>query len=425
MKQKEIVNSLRILKQVIEAGFIQGKNVFVFGMGIPSDRVICYLKERGYTICGVLDNNPENWGKTFLGISVYSPTKLEEYRLNNIIVFTYSKWHTEMKKQLMKIGLSETQVICLLSDNQLPNEDSSFEAGIEKMQQSWLIYEQYREKYGEDTVFVVVPISLGDIYICCTLLDAFKTRIQQDFILMVHGKTGKKVAELFGLDNTLIISEEHMGALIQTVQIFGMDATKIYAVPVSFHYSIIDNILGYKGFNCMDLFKTALGLSAETFVMKPTAKIAGSKYHFTKKDIILIPYANSLPCFLPSFWEQLADRLCSMGYRVYTNSSNDLTEPVIEGTEKIFLSIEEMYAESNHCAGVVALRSGLCDIISSAQCKKVILYPDKGRKYGTLKDFFSLKEMGLCENATELIFEEGQETEILTDILARFEEKVL
>ena len=52
---------------------------------------------------------------------------------------------------------------------------------------------------------------------------------------------------------------------------------------------------------------------------------------------------------------------------------------------------------------VIAVRSGLCEVLSSAQCRKIVLYPKKARLgAGTSRDFFSLSAMGLCSDALEL-----------------------
>lgn len=420
MNQTDVENSLRLLEQLMNKGVLQEKEIFVFGMGVPGDRVICCLQKNGYMVSGVLDNNTKNYGKTFLGIPVSSPDILKTRNNSNIIVLTYSKWHNEMEQQLIKIGLLKEQVVCLLQEKQLPETDGSFEKALEDLDYSWEIYQHYRNQYGEDTCFVLVPISLGDVYICGTQIETLK-QFHSRVLFMVHGEAGKKVAQIFLKKDVQILSKEHMDALVRIARVFGRDLTNIYAVPVSFHYSIIDNLLGYNGFHCMDLFRFAMNLPFNAPIAVPQTFDENLELHLTKRDILLIPYANSLPCFSPSFWEEIAKRLYSKGYRVYTNSSNDITEPVIAGTEKIFLPLDNMMNEVSGCGGVIALRCGLCDIISAAQCKKIILYPNKGRRYGTLKNYFSLNEMGLCKDAEEIIFDEDRELEIVEEIMGHFD----
>jgi len=55
-------------------------------------------------------------------------------------------------------------------------------------------------------------------------------------------------------------------------------------------------------------------------------------------------------------------------------------------------------------AGIfIGLRSGLCDVISSAKAEKIIIYPDRVYQGGKYIDFYSLKNMGLSEEAEERI----------------------
>ena len=76
---------------------------------------------------------------------------------------------------------------------------------------------------------------------------------------------------------------------------------------------------------------------------------------------------------------------------------------MVKGTKGIFLTYAEMIAALPDAGGFIAVRSGLCDIICHASCKKVILYPE-GWLFGACStlDYFSLNKIGLCADAVEL-----------------------
>ena len=117
------------------------------------------------------------------------------------------------------------------------------------------------------------------------------------------------------------------------------------------------------------------------------------------------------------FWEHLADALKKKGYSVCTNVGT-AEEVAVLGTQPLDFSLE--YAkEILEIAGTfIGLRSGFCDLISQAECKKIIFYPD--RIYGTNEfiDFFSLSNMGLSDDITEIVFCKEKQEKIIEELLA-------
>jgi hypothetical protein len=70
----------------------------------------------------------------------------------------------------------------------------------------------------------------------------------------------------------------------------------------------------------------------------------------------------------------------------------------------------------------VGVRSGLCDIISSSSCRKAVLYEKDGYFYKCSPyDYFSLKKMGLCDDAVEIEYREDIKHQALEAILGIFE----
>lgn len=112
-------------------------------------------------------------------------------------------------------------------------------------------------------------------------------------------------------------------------------------------------------------------------------------------------------------------KLKEQGYKVCTNSGGD-SEPAIEGTIPLFFDIR--YAlETVEAAGyVVGLRSGLCDVISTAKAKKIIIYPDRFYGPDSFINFFSLNRMNLCDDAVELVWKDNVE-EMLELVLREIE----
>ena len=100
------------------------------------------------------------------------------------------------------------------------------------------------------------------------------------------------------------------------------------------------------------------------------------------KTVILSPYeqsisAHRLPRLKASFWEELANRLISLGYTVCTNCAETQAEPVIKGTRAIFPKLRDVAEVTEYAGIIVAVRSGIVDYISGTGALKVILYPTK------------------------------------------------
>jgi hypothetical protein len=125
--------------------------------------------------------------------------------------------------------------------------------------------------------------------------------------------------------------------------------------------------------------------------------------------ILLSPYSLSYCEYTLSdeFWRPIIDTLAARGYQLLTNCAGD--ERPLPRTEPIFLPYSISVPYLNHCAGFIGFRSGLCDIISTAACKKVILYSYEAmyNPDGVNLAFTGLKNMRLCDDAVELEFTEG------------------
>ncbi len=91
------------------------------------------------------------------------------------------------------------------------------------------------------------------------------------------------------------------------------------------------------------------------------------KYAIDRKTIILMPYAVSCQRWMTaSFWITLADLLSRAGFRLYTNVKDE-TEVPIPGTIPLVGSLNDVAVLSGECLAVIALRSGICDVLAFVQ----------------------------------------------------------
>lgn len=440
-------NLLETIKNTIEelesAHRLEDARIFLFGMNTPGDRIIQYLGARGYGVEKILDNNPKNQGQTLLGVPVCSPEFLRGTSHDNILVLIASRYYREMCTQLERMGLKEgSNIIKLLEFEtgiKVSDSQEAFDKAADRLKRCTEVYEQTVKDYEKDTHFLLCPIRAnGDMYIAASLMQGLRDKEGiKRLVLITVGGIGKKIAAMFGEEDCHTVSQEQMDALVYITGVLGGSSLRLHMFyPKAFSYGIFANMECYKGLNYMDLTAGGmLGLDIKTLNRTKTWRmqlgipeqiantgqnrcdLENENFRFSAKDILLAPYANSLPCFSPGFWKKLTEELQNAGYNVYTNSDGDM-EPAVEGTKPLFLPIGSMPEAMSGCAGFIAIRNGLCDVLSEASCRKIILYPNKGMGFGSVKDFYGLKAMGMCEDAVEIEYSEDRENEIIGMVVA-------
>ena len=92
------------------------------------------------------------------------------------------------------------------------------------------------------------------------------------------------------------------------------------------------------------------------------------------KTAIISPYAKSVASLPESLWTDMVSDLISSGYKVYTNTVGD--EKPLAGTKAISPSIAQMKSAVEQAGLFIGIRSGMCDVIKTADCRKIALYPD-------------------------------------------------
>ncbi|MCI9180628.1 MAG: hypothetical protein HFG50_11600 [Lachnospiraceae bacterium] len=92
------------------------------------------------------------------------------------------------------------------------------------------------------------------------------------------------------------------------------------------------------------------------------------------KSVILSPYAKSVTAIKKEIWAQIIQDYQNKGYVCYTNVVGD--ETALPDTIPISPLIDEMQLIVEWAGIFIGIRSGLCDVIKEASCRKIALYPD-------------------------------------------------
>lgn len=423
---------LDALKKLVDTGqIVPNHRILFFGANKSSIEMNQYLRERGFSPAGFIDNSEKKQGSLVEGMMVYAPAKaLSDYDSNARILIA-SEYHKQMCEQLGQMGYEQGKEVFVvhtiysfydLSKKALNRYLLLAEEGKEIYQR---LLEQYGEK-GKLFIFECPYQGTGDAYLIGAFLQSYIDKHQvSPYVITVVSKVCEKIIRMFGFERVITITKEESDGLVTFLRMMKEHIPHLI-LNDNYQTRIMHRRLrGYKGIDFRHMFQYAVfGLSHQAELHLPKYRVQEAELKAIMKEhgivegktVILSPYANTISNLSEKIWEQIAFKYQEKGYVVFTNSSGD-SEPAVKGTKPLFLPYSQMVPVLEKAGTFIGMRSGLCDIIASAKCKKVILYP-AGCIFGscTTYQYFSLNAMGLCKDAVEIEFEVGKEGEIFTKL---------
>lgn len=246
----------------------------------------------------------------------------------------------------------------------------------------WYMYRFHRQP---DCIYFLAPYGIGDTLFLAALMKAFKKENKVGRVCFIVKNSHRDLPGMFDAVDEVIVSDK----MVKHLRRFALNKRKFTFANFRFGHFILDfkwpepgRMMGVKGVTLIDVYKRALlnlpmdselepaKLFMDIREMRPLEE----QYPSDKPVAVLMPYAVTVTNLDPSFWNRIAAGLIRQGYRVYTNVTRD-TEPVIEGTEPMNLSLKEFYclasAKQWTC---VALRSGICDLMAFSAVRMVVIH---------------------------------------------------
>jgi len=234
--------------------------------------------------------------------------------------------------------------------------------------------------------FVLNSNHIGDSYIICSLMHSFK-KIYGGRVAVILPKKYIGLAKLFkDIDEAIDIN-----LFIPDYVAHIMAHIKGRLIPVSMvaRFTSFSN-LPSGVYNFLLLSKINLGLPVTAESSKPHVentdikKVAYliSKFRTKKKKVLLIPFIHGeiSPISL-KLWQDLIDYLNKQDYTVFVNSKKRFY-----GAINTYLPINLIIPFVKNMSLIISVRTGLIDIISSTQVRKIIIYDNIGAM-----NFFSIK----------------------------------
>ena len=308
--------------------------------------------------------------------------------------------------QLKSMGYKENthvfQAVQIGNEVKFSLEQEVFDERAAYIKKGMKIFEDIKEKYKRETMIFMCPYKgLGDVYMAGMFLKEYcrKNKIA-DYIITVTSSACKNVIELFGISNIEILKQEDSDCVMQFAIFAGLKECKVKILHQRFPYTSGIGVLGnHKGTTFEDHYRYSIfEMEKDTVAQKPvknTDDIETDKFfkenNLTQGNtVILSPYANTATKLEDKFWEDIAEKYKNKGYTVCTNGTGD-REPAVKGTKQVFFQIKNAIDIVEKAGTFIALRSGLCDVVATANAKKIIYYPDRVYQEGSFKDFYSLK----------------------------------
>lgn len=418
MLKEEKVEMQEKLLELYEKGIFKDSYIVIFGSNEPAERIVLWLMEHDIMPEAMIDNNKMKQGMSYKGIPVESPGKVLGKIRENAVVLIASKYYNEMVQQLAVMGYKEEKHIYMVVNMSKGSTSSVTEAVFSEKEneihKGWEIYKKIITKHGKGTKLFICPFpALGDVYLVGKYLDLYcKRKNINSYVVTVTSNACLEVLSMFGINNVEKLSKEDGDSLVQSLIFAGLETCNAEILHHRFPYTAGIGVLGnYKNICFASHYKYSIFGMDKECTGKIPEKQADKAYIdslFQKnglikgKTVIISPYANTSSSLPEDFWIKLARDYIENGYIACTNSCGD-GEPAIEGTKAVKIPLKAAIQFVESAGTFIGLRSGLCDVISSAKAKKIIIYPDRVYQGGKYIDFYSLKNMGLCEDIEEKV----------------------
>mgnify|MGYP003299890147 CR=1 FL=1 len=408
MYDRELERVEKKIFQIVKSGRLNGKKVFLFGVSDNTRQIIQMLRETGITPQNVIDNDISKQHSYCGGIKVVGIQCPQDDK--NVYII-YSAYWREMIAQLYHLGIKKRNILLLY------RKPGTIWKLIGYTYFGKYLYKKLVDEYGDVPVFVCPYTGTGDIYLIGTFWEQYlKKNNIEDYVFVVITGACKKVANLCNIKNVHLVEKKWHVSVMLNYYMLCPEETKIKVLNDSWgqiHTNQIEWFRGYKGLYFTKLFKEYVFNLSDVQPKHPILEdvsteiesIALDKNLIKGKTVILSPYSNTLSDLPVSFWEKIAVAIKRKGLIVCTNSSGK-GEPAINGTIPVFFPLNIAPQFIQWAGYFIGVRSGFCDIISSSDAKKIILYDKRNRFYmGSAYEYFSLKDMGLADDVIEILYD--------------------
>lgn len=366
------------LNHLIDEKVLDKKKIFLFGHCNATEVLADELMQRGIEPAAILDNNKAKYSMEYKGIKICSPDVVMSFAANDIIVLIAARAYAPMAKQLRAFGF-EGQIEKIVDYNSFADYSISPETirkMTERLHRGQTAAEQHKKSYPGAFRFYCPFQALGDIYLMMSYLPFYlEKRSIKDYVVFTVGNACADVVRMFG-GKAEGLSQKEIDEEIQAV-IFEHDDTAFIPHQDRPYVNKLYKALYYKFIPLETIYKCGVfGLPGDTVPVRPQNLRKYSKLDLIAegKSVILSPYAKSVSNIPDFIWENYIKEYKEKGYEIFTNVAGD--EEALSGTKALKVPLSEMQSVVKMAGTFIGIRSGLCDVIRDANCRKIAIYPD-------------------------------------------------
>lgn len=383
MDMAQYENMVSGLDALADAGRLQGKVLYLFGHCNATEMLAELLLQRNLPVRAILDNNISKQGTVYRGIPIRAPEAILEDCGENSLVCIAARAYEAMREQLRRMGYAG-EVVKLVDYNSYAEYSLSEETvgrRQERVEAGMVCRRRMEEKYPGHFKVLCPFSALGDVFLAMSYLPCFleKRSVTRNVIGVVGDACGQ-VAELFCQEGQQIevLAQKDMDMLVQACLYSGdrnfYIAHQDRPYVVNLHRALYVKCIPLETIYCCGVF----GLPGDTRPVLPRTdrlkRYSDLNALEKGKSVVFSPYAKSVTVFPVAFWINIVRYYKDRGYRCFTNIIGK--EQPLPGTRGISPSISELQSAVEYAGTFVGIRSGLCDVLRYARCRKIALFPD-------------------------------------------------
>lgn len=420
------------ISTLVEENVFEGKRTYIFGYTNIAEQMIDSLKKYNINVYGIIDNDKRKCGNKLKDVAVYNPRDVLIPVNNDFLIIIASAIHyDEILSQLIELGYKEN-VCKIIGSNYVQTRYEltvqEFETAIESVCRGRDIYKKIVDDVENSYMFIHPTKSIGNVYVGELFLTEYvkKKNISNYYVVTLDTGGAIVIPRLFGEKKIVSICKNDMDDLVRYSSFVDMNEGRIKIFNNNYipHTVLRTNIMNFKNINFSDTFYYGvLGLDGEVKLKHPTYTYHNPKNEklvddlfdkfdlIKEKTVVFFPDAKTVGELSETFWKKLIIQIKEAGYDVCVNT--DREEIYCDIAKVINCNLLYIREFVEKAGAIVSLRSGICDLLSMVECKKIFLYPDRIRGYGSLFNYFSTVKMGLCDDAYEIVFKEDEDGDAL------------
>lgn len=350
-------------ERLFDLAIEKSNELYIYGTGIKAGEIFCRLRDMGALINGFIDrDDSDRIGTFFWGRKVCALSEVDQ---GETIIIASVFWK-EIEERLIQKGYRNLYV------------DNSLIEAVEASDSYLLGAGDYQ--FYEDITYVVCPYGIGDTLYVCAFLDEFKKEKSRCRVCVIAKKSHGVIPKGFSFIDKVICDD----ALVEKLNnwairtgtwelknfLYGHFKKKLDMIFIRSDNVILDSMITQYRREVMGLSEHSR-LSWDDFSLEKSEDDA----LLDSNSVVLMPFANSIKTLEMGIWVKLSDELKKRGYSVYTNVKGPEEAP-IDGTLPITGDISHVASITRNCKAVIALRSGLCDVLAFCKISMIVIYTD-------------------------------------------------